>query len=115
MLPHYLTTFKVEENMYQLFNLGLLIGTKLGFIWWCLLFIGVILVVAIKRVRLTLVQMARQLLIWLESVTKRQLFFIRFASGNQGLPVQLEIFEQNLTPRIRSFLSQLRDLSKIHR
>ena len=101
--------------MYQLFNLGLLIGTKLGFIWWCLLFIGVTLFVAVKRVRLSIGQMIHQLLICFELVTKRRLFFIRFASGNQGLPVQLEIFEQNLTPRIRSFLGQLRNLSKIRR
>ena len=102
--------------MYQVFNLGLLIGTKLGFAWWLLLFIALGLVVAIKRIRLTLLQLARQFMTWFDLATKGRLFFfVRIASGNQGLPVQLEIFEQNLATRVRSICRQFRNLPKILR
>ena len=102
--------------MYQLFNLGLLIGTRVSFVLWCLLFIAVGLIVAVKRLRTGLGQLLRHLLVLAKfSAPKRLFFIVRIAQRDQRLPVQLEIFEQNLTTRVRSFLSQFRYLAKILR
>lgn len=98
--------------MYQLFNLGLVIGTKIGFAWWCLLTIAAVSIIGFKRSRLITRQMIRRAIIQTEIVFKTSLP-LRIASGNQGLPIQLEIFEQNLATRIRTFLRQVGNLPKV--
>ena len=106
--------------MYQLVNLGLVIGTKLGFVWWCLLSLGIIAFIVFKRWRRPLLHfiLNNQTISRIKREVRAgagSIFFPSVVSGNQGLPVQLEIFEQNLTTRIRSFLRQISNLFKIQR
>lgn len=101
--------------MYDLINLGLVIGTKLGFVWWCLLSIALIALFIFKRMRAGTRRLLGRVLSLIEQLFRATNLVPSVASGNQGLPVQLEIFEQNLTTRIRSFLSQIGNLFKIQR
>ncbi len=101
--------------MYQLVNLGLSIGMNISFFMWSLLFIGIILLIVVKRARLSVKEMLKQLLIKSEVVFKSHFLSFHATSGNQGLPIQPEIFKQNLTTRITSLNLKLRNLLKVIR
>ncbi len=101
--------------MYQLFNLGLLIGTKLGFFWWCLLFISAAVIILFKPLRRALARRLKELVESTHLIFKRHLSLLHEVGGNQGFPVQLEIFEQNLSARFSSLILKLRNLLKVVR
>ncbi len=105
--------------MNGLINLGLNIGVEMGFTLWCILFIVLSLAIIYlgnNRSREAALKFIRTAARFFEPGAKRlALLFPGVAGGEQGLPVQLEIFEQHLVVRIRVRLRELINSLKIHR
>ncbi len=98
--------------MYNLINLGLVIGTIIGFPLWCGLVLALFTALAYRhsrRLRNETIRLVANVALLL----KRPL--LSNITGNQGFPIQLEIFEQNLTTRIQMLFFKFRNLFKIHR
>ncbi len=102
--------------MYNLINLGLVIGTVIGFPLWCGLVLALFATLAYRysqRFRNKTIRLTHRLIASIELLLKRPL--LSNITGDQGFPIQLEIFEQNLTARIQALLLKLRNSLKIHR
>lgn len=105
--------------MYSFFVLGIIPGTniQITFTAWCFMLLALLVVWynyhknpnfnAIVNLYIA------KLYLKLDSLTKHEL--ITDVAGNKRFSVQLEILEQDLTPRIRSFVRQLLQSMKINR
>lgn len=105
--------------MYSFVVLGIIPGTniQITFTVWCLLCLGVgIFYFEYKRNAdfhaKTDVVIDKAADFAHNSIEKHNLAHI---AGNEGFPIQLEIFKQQQTTTIRSFLRQLSDSLKIKR
>lgn len=94
----------------SLVSFSLLIGTSINFAAWCLITLAIVVMVIYRnnehfriRVQSTLKKF--------RFYERRHLFFN--VAGHQGLPIQLEIFEQNLSMRIRTLKEQLVNFIKV--
>ncbi len=97
-------------------QLALVIGTAISFPGWCLLSMLIIAVIAYRHSRhfKTYVDnLVVRVGIKRDQLLGRSLF--TGITGYQGFSIQFEIFEQNLTARVRAFLSKLRNTLKIDR
>lgn len=102
--------------MYNLVDLGLVVGTVIGFPLWCGLVLAMVVALAYnrsRRFRSATLRLIRRLVVRVEPLFKRPV--LSHVTGNQGFPIQLEIFEHNLTVRIQALLFKLRDSFKIRR
>ena len=102
--------------MNSLIDLGLAIGTVIGFPLWCGFVLACLTAVLYRhsqRFRKTVIWHLYRLTTYMGPLLHRPL--ISHITGNQGFSVQPKIFEQNLTARIHILLSKLRDALKIHR
>lgn len=100
--------------MNSLFSLAYFLGTSINFPIWCLIIVGGVLGYR-KRdaVKLYLKSLLDYSLTTTELVFKRPL--LSNVAGQEGFPVQLQIFEQELTSFVRTLLAKLRDSLKIAR
>ncbi len=98
--------------MNALLSLSIMIGTNINFGMWCILALGITFMI-FYHFSNNFQQKVQDILKKYRISKRRRLFFD--IAGHQGLPIQLEIFEQNLGGRIRSLKEQLFNFFKIPR
>lgn len=105
--------------MNYLINLGLSIGIEMGFALWCTMLFVVLLIfilLYVPKSRTFLLSLIRSAAKDFEPRSRKLYLLVQnVTSGNQGLPVQLEIFQQNLIVRARMRCRELFNTFKIHR